>query len=360
VEGLALCLAAAGHEVFVYARPNYTDKKLKEYQGVEIINLPSLFTKHLDAITHTFLACLDIIFRRKPDLVHFHGIGPCSLIWMIKLFRPGMPVIATFHCRDYFHQKWGLAARLFLQFGEMVCCRLADEVIVVSRELKKYADEKYGIESIYVPNAIKKIKNSPKVNINEFGLKRGEYILAVSRLIKHKGLHYLVKAYNNLKTKKKLIIVGEGSFTEGYVKSLKKLAETNPNIIFAGSQSGENLSALYANAYCFVQPSETEGLSMAILEAMSHGLPALVSDIPENKEAIREAGFIFKSKNINDLKNKINYLLKHPREARLKGSLAKERVEKDYNWANTIKDICEIYRLAGGNETGLLKERIKI
>lgn len=135
VENLAIRLANSGQEVFVYARNNYQDKKIKKYQGVNIINLPSIGTKNLDAISHTFFACLDLIFRRRPDIVHFHSVGPSSLIFLVKLFRPKLKIVFTFHCQDY-HQKWGRLARWYLKLGESIRCRYADQVITISEELK--------------------------------------------------------------------------------------------------------------------------------------------------------------------------------------------------------------------------------
>jgi glycosyltransferase involved in cell wall biosynthesis len=144
VEDLSTRLVNAGHEVLAYTRPSYTEKHLKEYKGVRLISLPSVKTKNLDAISHTFLACLHLIFRiRKVDIVHFHAIGPSSLLLLIKIFRPGIKIVSTFHCQDYFHQKWGFFAKTYLKLGEYICCKFSDKTIAVSEELKKYAEKKY-------------------------------------------------------------------------------------------------------------------------------------------------------------------------------------------------------------------------
>ena len=85
VEELTIRLARQGHDVFVYTRPNYTDKNLSEYKGVRLISLPNIATKHLDAISHTLLACIDVSLRRNIDIIHFHSIGPSLLIWLVKI-----------------------------------------------------------------------------------------------------------------------------------------------------------------------------------------------------------------------------------------------------------------------------------
>jgi glycosyltransferase involved in cell wall biosynthesis len=344
VEELSTRLVQSGHEVLVYTRKNYTDKNLKEYRGVKLVSLFNFPTKHLDAISHTFLACLDASFRRKADIIHFHSIGPSSLIWVVKLLNPKTPVVATFHTQCYFHKKWNRFARVYLKFGESVLCRFADRVITVSEVLKKYVKEKYNREAVYIPNGVSIPEIIPAAEIKKiWNLEKSEYILAVSRLVRHKGLQYLIDAYKKISTNKKLVIVGGGFFTDKYVEELKRAAEGNENIIFTGQQSGRVLEELFSNAYLFVQPSESEGLSIALLEAMAYSLPVLVSDIPENKEAIGEMGFIFKTKNSRDLAEKLEKLLGEENLLTGKGELGQAWVKGKYDWEKVTKDIINIY-----------------
>jgi len=345
VDDLSSELVKQGHEVYVYARRGYTDKNLKEYKGVSIINLPSIRTKHLDAISHTFLACLDIIFRRDFDVVHFHSIGPSSLIWLIKIFKPKTPVVATFHTQCYYHKKWGVLAKMSLKMGEAICCRLADKVVTVSKTLKEYAKTKYGVDAVYLPNGVYlPSKLDARIIKEKWNLEKNSYFLIVSRLISHKGIHFAIKAFNDLDTDKKLVIVGDGSFTDDYVLELKRLASDNKDVIFTGLQSGDALVELFSNAFMFIQPSESEGLSIALLEAMSHGLPILVSDIKENKEAIGETALTFENKNVDDLREKMKLVLNSPDILKEYGVLAKTRVQDEYNWKNITNSLLEVYK----------------
>ncbi|MFH1427957.1 MAG: glycosyltransferase family 4 protein [Patescibacteria group bacterium] len=346
VEDLATSLVKAGHEVLVYTRPNYTSKKLKNFQGVKLISLPSLGTKHLDAISHTILACLDVIFKREVDIIHFHSIGPSSLIWLVKLLKPKTPVIATYHSQCYFHKKWGSLARLYLKFGEYMCLKLADQVISVSESLKNYAEEKYSRVTACIPNGIIMPKNLRADKIKKWGLEKDNYIVAISRLVQHKGIPYLINAYQALNTDKKLVIVGDGAYTDNYVKFLKELAANNKNIIFTGPQTGDTLKELFFNAYLFVQPSESEGLSIALLEAMSYGRGALVSSITENKEVIKDNNFIFKNKSVISLTYKLNNLLNNKELVKEAGVTNKVNVKENYNWQKKVKDVINIYNHA--------------
>ncbi|MFH1772842.1 MAG: glycosyltransferase family 4 protein [Patescibacteria group bacterium] len=345
VEELATRLVKAGHQIYVYTRANYTDPKLKEFHGVNLIALPTIVTKHLSAIIHTFRACLDIV-RRKVDIIHFHSIGPSSLIWLIKILKPGVPVVATFHTKCYEHQKWNRLAKLYLKFGEKILCFLADKVITVSQSLTNYAEKKYKRIVNYIPNGTKSYKDFQAQKITKWGLEKDNYILAVSRLIKHKGIHFLINAYKQIKTDKKLVIVGAGYYTDDYIKELKSLIVGCDNIIFTNNQTGRTLAELFSNAFLFVQPSESEGLSMALLEAMSYGKCSLVSNITENIEVVGDNSYSFENKNVDSLKNKLIYLLNNPLLVKECGEKLKIRADKYYNWEDITAKTIKVYQQA--------------
>ncbi len=346
VERLAVGLAERGHKVYAYTRPWYTPAKQKEYKGVKLISLKSLNTKNLDAITHSLRASLDVL-KRNYDVVHYHGVGPALTAWIPKLFKPSCKVVITFHCIDRFHQKWGRLARWALYWGEWAAVHFAHDTITVSKNLQNYCADTYSADTIYIPNGVDRVReSSAQVIKKKYGLTKGSYILFMSRLVRHKGAHYLVKAYNEIQTDKKLVIAGGSAFTDDYVNWLKKEAQYNPNIIFTGNITGgsNEWQELYSNAYMFVHPSESEGLPIVILEAMSFGLPVLASNIPENMEAIAGGyGFSFKNKSVNDLKKKLQYLLSSPEIIKQVGLSAKEHVLENYNWNDIVVSVEHVY-----------------
>jgi glycosyltransferase involved in cell wall biosynthesis len=140
-----------------------------------------------------------------------------------------------------------------------------------------------------------------------------------------------------------LVIVGGSSQTDDYVKELQNLAKGNKNIIFTGEKSGNDLNVLFKNAYLFAQPSESEGLSIALLESMAYGVPALVSDIAENREPIGDCGLEFKNKSVRDLTQQLSFAFKHPRFMKQKAVEAKTRAAKCYDWENITKETVMVY-----------------
>jgi glycosyltransferase involved in cell wall biosynthesis len=344
VDELATRLAKEGHEVFVYCRDHYTPKDLKEYKGVNLIHLPTVKTKYLDAIIHTFLASLDVL-RRDADIIHYQAIGPSSLLWIPRLFHRKAKVVSTFHSDDRNHQKWGWFARKYLGFGAYAAVKWPHKTIAISKCQKKNHDQEFKGEMEYIQYGVPVMETvAPNLITKNWGLKGNDYILAASRLIKHKGLQYLIRAYLIAKTDKKLVIAGDGYFTNDYADYLKTLAGDNKNIIFTGNQSGRALAELYSNTYLFVQPSEAEGLSIALLEAMSYGKAVLVSDIEPSKEAVNDIGLTFRNKSISDLSQKLQYLLNHPEIVEVMGRELKDRANSEYSWDMVTRKTIALYK----------------
>jgi len=345
VEDLAAKLAQAGHEVFVYTRPNYTCAELKKYKGINLISLPTVPTKHLDAISHTCRACFDVA-KRDADIIHFHSIGPSSLIPLMKLLKPNIPIISTFHSKCYLQSKWGIVAKAYLKFGERISCKRANKTITISQSLTQYVKNKYKVNASYIPNGGHDGEYHEAEEIKKWGLSKGNYILSVSRLIPDKGIHYMIDAYKNIDTSKKLVIAGKASHTKNYERYLKKIAGRDERIIFLGNQTGSILRQLYCNAYLFVQPSESEGLSIALLEAMSYGKAVLVSDISGNMEAIGGNNFVFKNKNVESLELAMFELLNDYEKVKESGIANKQRAKEFYNWNKIVENTILLYKEA--------------
>lgn len=189
-------------------------------------------------------------------------------------------------------------------------------------------------------------------NLKKFNLEKDKYIMTCARLVKHKGIHYLIEAFNFLKEEQKndskirelkLVVVGDSSYTDDYVKYIKSLAQGNKDIVFTGFQTGKTLEELYKNSYAYIHPSESEGLSITILEAMRYGRTVLVSNIPENIEAFAGRGYMFVNKDVEDLKYKIKLLLANPELVKKTGKKASEYVKENYNWENITSDTVNLY-----------------
>ncbi|HAT73459.1 MAG: Glycosyl transferase group 1 [Candidatus Moranbacteria bacterium GW2011_GWF2_36_839] len=348
VEEIAARLAQKGHGVFVYVRNNYTPKNLNVYRGIKLIHLPSIPTKHLDAISHTFLATIHALFQNY-DVLHYQAIGPSSLSIIPKIFKRKTAIIATYHCQDYFHKKWNWFARTCLKFGEIVTSVFPDKTIAVSKILGDYILAKFKKQAVVIPNGMNVFPTEESQYLAKWNLQKGSYILSVGRLIRHKGVHYLIEAFKNLEDKhltrgKKLVIVGDGFYTDEYVKEIKDASRGRENIIFTGSQTNEALNQLFSHSYCFVQPSESEGLSLALLEAMGYGKAILSSDIKENMQALNaEVSISFRSGDARDLEEKLIFLINNPALVKNMGEKAMEKAWSQFSWDKIVDQVEAVY-----------------
>lgn len=309
----SLCplLAEAGVDVTCYNRSSdkveneYVDMvACNKYRGVTLKKAWTIEARGVSAMISSFTAAIIATFSGF-DVLHFHAEGPCAAMWIPKMF--GKRCVATVHGLDWKREKWsGSFASKYIKFGEKVMVKCADEIIVLSESAKAYFKETYNRETVLIHNGIDKptIKQANKIT-EIYGLSKGEYICTVSRLTAEKGLHYLIEAYNNIKTDKKLVIAGDTSDTDEYVASLKQMASGNPNIIFTGFISGDLLKEIYSNAYIVAVPSDIEGMSLSLLEALAYGNAVLCSDIPENTLVTEDKAIHFKKSNVVDLQNKL-------------------------------------------------------
>lgn len=352
VEQIATRLAAQGHEVTAYVRSHYVEKGITEYKDVRLVHTAGIATKYLDAITHTLTATLHVL-REDYDVIHFHSIGPSIISFIPRILKPRTRVIATFHSRDYFHKKWSWIARLVLHISEMITCKVPERTIVISETLRDYAENTYNRHFDFIPNGAEVSTESDSEILKNLGLKSDRYVLVQGRLVAHKGVHYVVKAFQELErtgrmpNNFKLAIVGASAHTDEYVQYLKVLTENDVNIVMVGEQTGLAMSTLWNNASVFVQASEDEGLSLSLLEAMGHGVMPIVSSIPANLEAIQNgAGISFQSKNIEDLTKTLAYYIANDEERRAVAKRAKERAEDVYSWDAIADRTYKVYREA--------------
>jgi glycosyltransferase involved in cell wall biosynthesis len=332
VEEMATRLVQQGHQVTVYCRNTYIKEDLKEYKGIRLVTIKTIHSKSLDAIVYTFKATMHAIFQGY-DVYHYHALGPASLSFIPKLLRK--KVVVTVHGLDYQRGKWGKFAKAYLKFGEFIAGHFANKIISVSKNLTSYFIDKYNRapqDVIYIPNGVNIQPRVEAKEIKEFGLNEDSYILFLARLVPEKGAHYLIEAFNKLETDKKLVIAGGTSFSDDYVDTLKKMAESNKNIIFTGNVSGRLLSELYSNCALYVLPSDIEGMPLTLLEALSYGKKVLVSNIQENIQVIENiyGTNAFSRGDSNDLFNKIKAVLED--ESEFKPENIIKIMEEEYSW----------------------------
>ena len=288
VEQLGRRLAARGHEVTVYCRPNYVPERREEWLGMRVVRLPTVSSKHLDAIVHSALATVHAM-ATGHDILHFHALGPGLCSALPRALRRGR-VVQTIHGFDNQRDKWGLGARVVLGVGAGMSRRVPHAVVGVSHLLAAHYAQAAPGRGVYVPNGVDRPAPAPAALVRKRGLEPGRYALFVGRLVPEKAPDALVRAFRQVPTDARLVIAGGSSFSDDYVAALERLAGEDDRVLLTGYLYGEDLAALYQHAGVFVLPSVLEGLPLTLLEAASFGVPIVASDIPPHREVLAADG----------------------------------------------------------------------
>lgn len=324
--------------VTVYRRRAYVNS-CKSYEHISFVDLPSTKIKGFEPFIHSFISSVSGLFS-KPDVVHYHNIGPALFSPIVKLRN--IPVVLTYHSPNYEHNKWGFFAKKLLKFSEGVALRTADKIVFVNKYLINEFDDNIKAKSVYIPNGINDVKFSDNTDyLESIGVESGKYILSVGRITPEKGFDTLIKAYKKLKKDGyKLVIAGGVEFEHNYMKKLQELSE-GYDVIFTGYVYGDNLYQLYSHAGLFVLASVNEGFPLVLLEAMEYGLDVLVSDIPATHLVDLNDDDYFECGNVDELADKL--------AKRLDSPCKREYDLSDYNWDSIAYRMSDIFHEVGGS-----------
>lgn len=303
-EELANHLSDRGHDITVYCTRHYGNHD-GMYGKFRVKTVPALKFKFFEKMSLSFMASIYQI-PIKYDVIHYHALGPSFFALIPKLQQK--KIVIQSHGIEYKRAKWGRIAKLVLRILEKLSYNMGNELTVVSRQIQEYFRRTYYKESIYIPTAVN-FPDEKKVDsqiLNKYELWPNEFYLFLARIVEEKGAHYLIEAFRKSNSTRKLVIAGKIEVNNFYHKKLLEMAVDDKRIIFVGEVLGEDKAALFKNAYSFCMPSELEGMSIALLEAMSYKRCCIVSDIPENLDIALGHALFFKSKNVNDLIKVIN------------------------------------------------------
>ena len=344
-EKLSIRLVASGHEVTVYGRSHFIKTKEKEYKGVRLIVLPTINHKYLDTPVHTFLAMLHVMFTRT-DMVLFCNAANSFLTLWPRL--TGKKVTLNVDGLEWKRAKWNRFGQAVYRLSEMLAVCLPDWIVTDARDIQKYYLKKFRKQSTYIPygTPIGGLKSSDV--LNRFGLKKRDYILYVSRLEPENNAHAVIRAYEKVKTRMPLVIVGDAPYSSDYIAALKNTRD--PRVLFTGYIFGKGYREFQSHAYFYIQATEVGGTHPALVEAMGHGNCILANDVPEHREVLEDTGLYFTVGNMDEFTRKIQYLIDHPSIVKKHRDLTLRKAKEEYDWGQITSSYESLfYKMTRGN-----------
>jgi glycosyltransferase involved in cell wall biosynthesis len=332
-------LVKLGCEVEVICRTPYVPPGQHQFGSIRLRRIWSPQRPGIEAFIHSFLGVIYAAFSR-PDILHIHGIGPSAVTPIARLF--GLRVVVTHHGPDYDRDRWGSLARATLRFGERMGMRYANARIAISKVIVDLIKSRHGRDAVLIPNGVVAIQpETGSDKVRAFGLEPGKYFLQVSRIVPEKRQLELIEAYKRARPEGwKLALVG-GLGTDAYSKRVQAAAE-DPGVVLTGFITGTPLQQMYSHAGAFVLPSSHEGLPIAMLEALSYGLPVIASDIPANLEVGLEASSYFPVGDVEALGQRLVRLAEIKEDTAARGA-RRRWVEAKYDWHRIAEKTFAVY-----------------
>ncbi len=345
VHQLGRRFAEAGHEVIVYCRPNYVSAELSFHEGMRLRHVPTIPSKHLDAIVHSALSSVDSLFRHA-DIVHFHAVGP-GLVSPIPRYLGRARIVQTIHGLDADRGKWSRVGSAVLNVGTWFSARVPDATVVVSRFLQDHYRERFDRDTTYLPNGITVPDGHDHEYLAAHGLEAGAYVLFVGRIVPEKGVDQLVRAFHSVDTDARLAVAGGSSYSDAFTATVEREAAADDRVELLGYVYGEQLGTLYRHAAAFVNPSLLEGLPLTLLEAVGAGRPVVVTDIPAHREIVGDESGpghrISRAGDEADLARALGQVLEDPGAEERAAAPAAERIRAHYDWDRVADETLALY-----------------
>ena len=350
VDRLGRGLVARGHEVTAYTRTHYTPPGLVDHEGIRLVTLPTIRSKHLDASVHSLLSSVHAM-RRPYDIVHYHCIGPGFFGVLPRL--AGQRIVCTVHRLDWEADKWGRLGRTFLHLAEAVSVRAAHRTIAVSAEVQAHLNATHGCDAVLIPNGWDAATPRTAGRIRErYGLNGGDYVLFMGRLSPEKRVDWLIQAFRALPRPAvggralTLVVAGGSNATDAYAAGLRALAHGDSRVVFTGFVEGEEKAELLSNAYVFALPSRIEGLPIVLFEAMAYGACCLASDIPAHREILHHGqdSLLFDASSQADLAATLQALIDAPERVPVLGAQARARMVSRIGWDEVVARTEAVYQ----------------
>lgn len=325
-------LAAKGHDVTVLTGrlPDTAEEEMTA-DGYRIVRLKS---RMLNVYNPPFISSKDVLETLKgmdADIVNYNYRWAPSYNRDLRRFD-GKKVFT-------YHNMWGEGIGIQARMSEFndgrfrSCLDTFDHVIAVSDHVRNDLIRR-GYSPGYVTSVPTGLSEYP-----EIGTGGGDFILSLGRLVKTKGLSYLIEAMRYVDCK--LIICGKGPEEGRLAKQIARLG-LEDRIEMKGWVEEDEKNKLMGSCRFFVMPSLFESLGLAAIELMSHGRPIVHTDVNGLPDTVRDGGISLPPRDPAALSCAINTLLDDPEYTEELGRNA-ARQAQGYRWDGLIPKIEEVY-----------------
>lgn len=282
-----------------------------------------------------------VIKEFKPDVVHAHYASSYGLLGRLSRFHPFFISVWGSDILDF--PKRSLIHKYILNRNLIS----ADKIFATSKMLQDEIFSLCKIKPEVVPFGIDTTIFSPSKNQSD---NRNDIVIGTIKSLEHiYGIEELMRAFALLKSrfqdlKLKLMLVGDGS-AKRYFNSLADSLNITEVTSFAGYISHDKIPDYHNAIDIFVNASHYESFGVAVLEASASGRPVIASNTGGLKEVVIDnvSGFLTKLKDVNDIAEKLETLIRNPHLRNQMGEDGRKFVIENYEWKSCVKRMGECY-----------------
>jgi len=336
-------LAGRGHKVVAYNRGYFDEPKIPphDFRGVQVRTIRTFRRPGLEALWHSLRVTLDILLFNRADVVHMQNGGNSPFGLVLRLF--GKKTVLTEDGLEWERDKWSTLGKLYLRATTQLSGRVHSGVAFDNVFAKDWFEERFARDfSLIAYGADVDYDGCGEDVLARLGVESGEYFLFVGRFIPDKGLHYLVPAFEQLDTDKKLVMVGGSQPVSEYEMELRSTRDAR--ILMPGYLYGPEVHALMRHCFAYVQPSDLEGLSPVILESSYLGAPVICSDIETNRFIMGELGLYFCQGQTSDLAKRLRQAVDDPDLLAQQGAAQRRHVVATFSWDSVVDAYEALFR----------------
>jgi len=332
--------------------------KLSDYKSevvsYKVYRVPNIFfgVRESKALGGILMTLKSFSLPDDFDIIHSHNPPGflASYLFSKKIKKPNILTL---------HGPWAdlrKSTKSLANSIEKFCIMHADEVIAVSNSLRERLEQKYDRKDIVViqnwvdTDVFKPVSIKEKKRLrNEFNLPTDKFIIIYTgRFVREKRVDDILNSIPLVTKKAKdvLFLLVGGGFDQKIIHDwIKKNPDCSKYIKIIPFLPHDKMSSILNTADIFVLPSEAEGMSISLLEAMAAGLPCIVSNIPANRELINlKNGSLYDLGNVDELADILISYQQNKNKAKRIGLHARQTVSKKYLYKFSIKNYITIYK----------------
>jgi glycosyltransferase involved in cell wall biosynthesis len=271
------------HEVTVYCRTREPGQPREWFtEGVRCVWTPGRDTKSTSTLSFGLTSHLDASFR---DLDVALVLNVANGFFLPVLRAAGIPVALNTDGLEWQRGKWGRIAQAVFYEGAKMSARHADVLISDSQVIADIWGEEFDVASRFIPYGADIRENVGSDRVTSLGLKPGNYILTVARIIPENNVELLLDA---LETTPDIqgVIVGSANYATPTEARLRAMEGAGRIRWLGHIDDQELLVELWANAAVYVHGHSVGGTNPALLQALGAGAPTLALDTPFNREVV--------------------------------------------------------------------------